>query len=107
MKLVGFCEDFLVEDYLRLELGDLDDYLDLVGHAPWWRKGRFGLRHRHHAGRISSAGGLRVSRHGGIPSEAEARRTAQYILGQISSGAARLGERSASAQRRNYIEDWS
>ena len=51
MKILDFCEDFLVGDYLRLELGGLDDYLDLVGHSPLWRKERFGLRHRHHAGR--------------------------------------------------------
>ena len=29
MKLVSFCEDYLVADYLRLELGDLEDYLGL------------------------------------------------------------------------------
>ena len=90
MQLLDFCEDFLVGDYLRSELGDLDDYLDLVGYAPLWYKERFGLRHRHHAGRTTCDGGLRVSRHGGIPSEVEARRTAQYIRGQISSGAALL-----------------
>ena len=85
MELVDFCGNFLFADYLRLELGGLEDYLALVDYAPLWYKERFGLRHRRHAGRTTCAGGLRVSRHGGIPSEVEARKTAQYILGQIIS----------------------
>ena len=78
-EALGLLRGFSCRRFLRLELGDLDDYLDLVG-----------LRHRHHAGRTICDGGLRVSQHGGIPSGLEARRTVQPIRGQITSGAALL-----------------
>ena len=67
MKLVSFCEDYLVADYLRLELVDLEDYLALVDSAPlcaryasaWYvgigravvYKGRIDLRRQHQARR--------------------------------------------------------